>query len=115
MSMINDALRRVGTGNSPAPVPLSAFPGPSLGATPPPLPGNIISPQQGAPPLLDSKPARTPRSLPLLLLALFFFCAAGAAAVYLWERNRRAPLPKQNEKGQTLANVKTPEPPVKRE
>jgi hypothetical protein len=113
MSMINDALRRASGGAAPVtPPPLPGQPETvdnSFSATPPPLPGSeVISPTEGAPPLLQPPPKKS--SLPILLLALFLFCLAGAAGIYLWERNHKAHLPKQNQKGQTLANAATTKP-----
>ena len=105
MSMINDALRRAS--NTPATEPIAA-----AGAVPPPLPaaafnsvGQGFNTVSDFPPLDDQPPAKK-TSLPLLLLALFLFCAAAAAGVYLWERSHRA-APTSATKGQ-LAATTTP-------
>jgi hypothetical protein len=104
MSMINDALRRASSGASqppdqsgtPTPPPL-----PSYSAAPEPA-GYVIPPGEGLPPVLQPGQSKK-NNLPLLLLALLLFCLAGVAGVYLWEKNHRKALPRQNEDGQTLA------------
>lgn len=97
MSMINDALRRAS--NVTAPQPLA-----ESGAAPPPLPSGGFNTFTELPPLVEQPPAKK-TSLPLLLLALFLFCAAAAAGVYLWERSRTPVLPKKDAKGQIVASV----------
>lgn len=106
MSMINDALRRASSAAPDEQQPAGIDPG---SCVPPPLPGSAIPPNEGCPPLLHPVPPRK-SSLPILLLALLLLCLAGAAGVYLWERNHRPPLPKQNAQGQTLAAAKLSEP-----
>jgi hypothetical protein len=86
MSLINDALRRASSAT-----PASAVPPviPGAGAPPPlpPLTQNFSEPE--LPPLHE--PVETPKSkLPIILVALFLFCAAGATVIYLKERKERA-------------------------
>src|SRR4051812_45360833 len=89
MSMINDALRRASAGNFTGPPPLPAMPAP--GALPPLLDQSAVVPPpmlpEAAPELLPPPLSANKNSLPILLLIVFLFSAAGAAAVYIWERS----------------------------
>ena len=82
MSMINDALRRASSMPNPAGEPSAV--------QPPPLPWTSAFPENGVLPAEQPVEESKSNSLPILLLAIFLFCLAGAAGLYLWERTHRS-------------------------
>jgi len=106
MSMINDALRRASDAakNSPEPPPLPVTP--VAESAPPPM---MAPPTEEA---LSLRPLETqPRSkLPYILAILLFCCMAGAAVVYVWEKQKKAPRVQPVKPVVVSAAVKSPDP-----
>jgi hypothetical protein len=106
MSMINDALRRASDAakNSPEPPPLPVTP--VAESAPPPM---MAPPAEEG---LSLRPLETqPRSkLPYILAILLFCCMAGAAVVYVWEKQKKAPRVQPVKPVVASAAVKSPDP-----